>query len=823
MWIIILKQSELVGKRECRVELTVDSRLVSDDSKDSLLYTVFARGQPKNDLDQETLDLIELFNCLQSAPNVFVSQGTISIDVFMRIFSALRDNKWIAAASNAFVMNNTIEKTFYFERQYGDDDDSDDEESDYGNGNYLQPNASGMSFGTANTASSTTLKEYLSHVKDVRVPVERKGYMKKQGTSFKSWKNRYFLLSRGILTYYNSEAEYAISGGSNSLDTMQLAGYRISHPHKNRILLNGPKSGMRNLLLEISDPSEYSAWLQSLNEHINYLDEFAAASMKDRENARMGVVVDTLTQTPAQSNAQSSNYSAFTSGKTPSTPKAGLVSTKGSSSSSRQESSTISATRHDSIYGPVAATVTAPSADAGQSQQQNTQNPAFRQSGSGLAPAQTTVNVPAPTPAPAPVPAPVPAPAPAPAPAPVAAPQQGRQPPPPPPQPASQPSPLQQSNPEPQQQPPKLNFPVATASSAPVPAGLLSPTGASRADQFLSTLKRTNSGMPTPPSSNNGSIGSPTTATSIPRRLSGSAASLAATSVGDEDTIPVASASTVSPRAVTPSNARKPSFKDIMKPSENGDDVGASASGTGLARKPSFNARATTPPTAARSNNDRMVSLNSVTTTPPQKTQASTNTAASKLFAAQQPAGTTAEPEEPPAAMTPSQIKKLGLGNSIPMIGMRRTSSATAPPAETPQEPAAAPAESIPSSGDSSRPLIQGGKRRGQGKKSFMDDEDEVTASVVSNASAPTPTTAPITPVSPAVPAAQQSAVKSTAPSFLKQPRVPTNVGAINSNGNASAAKSPEEAKRNEHFKKILEVSIVSWLLLLFIFIDNRS
>ena len=112
------------------------------------------------------------------------------------------------------------------------------------------------------------------------VPTLKKGFILKEGHLIKSWKNRFFVLENGVMTYYESSIDKPPYGagkkGEMSLkDTTTTVDKNII-----TITYNGDgasREGKSKLTLEIRYPTEKEEWLQAINSHIAYCSSTAAA------------------------------------------------------------------------------------------------------------------------------------------------------------------------------------------------------------------------------------------------------------------------------------------------------------------------------------------------------------------------------------------------------------------------------------------------------------------------------------------------------------------------------------------------------------------
>ena len=130
-------------------------------------------------------------------------------------------------------------------------------------------------------------KELLAGVESETVPITqmstvpplKKGFILKEGHLIKSWKNRFFVLENGVMTYYESSIDKPPYGagkkGEMSLkDTTTTVDKNII-----TITYNGDgasREGKSKLTLEIRYPTEKEEWLQAINSHIAYCSTAAA-------------------------------------------------------------------------------------------------------------------------------------------------------------------------------------------------------------------------------------------------------------------------------------------------------------------------------------------------------------------------------------------------------------------------------------------------------------------------------------------------------------------------------------------------------------------
>ncbi len=100
-------------------------------------------------------------------------------------------------------------------------------------------------------------------------PPKKTGMMYKQGHVVKNWKNRYFVLEDGVLTYYDNISMKSKKGH------LHLKGVKMV-VDKTFIRLNKADkkshSGHEQLVLEIKYPNEHDEWVDAIVKHIEYFE-----------------------------------------------------------------------------------------------------------------------------------------------------------------------------------------------------------------------------------------------------------------------------------------------------------------------------------------------------------------------------------------------------------------------------------------------------------------------------------------------------------------------------------------------------------------------
>lgn len=104
---------------------------------------------------------------------------------------------------------------------------------------------------------------------EIKVPDMKKGYMLKQGHVVKNWKNRFFVLEEGMLTYYESSTANA-PYGVNKKGEMSLRDVTVSDSKTFVTLSSRGKNGA-DLVLEIKYPNEREEWIAAIRQHAAWL------------------------------------------------------------------------------------------------------------------------------------------------------------------------------------------------------------------------------------------------------------------------------------------------------------------------------------------------------------------------------------------------------------------------------------------------------------------------------------------------------------------------------------------------------------------------
>lgn len=130
---------------------------------------------------------------------------------------------------------------------------------------------------TSPAASTTTVVATKPQTKPIAtLPPLKKGFILKEGHMIKNWKNRFFVLDAGTLTYYESSTD-TYPFGVRKKGEMLLKGTALK-TDRNIIYITyeGPsvsgREGLTSLTLEIRYPTEREEWCQAIRSHISYIN-----------------------------------------------------------------------------------------------------------------------------------------------------------------------------------------------------------------------------------------------------------------------------------------------------------------------------------------------------------------------------------------------------------------------------------------------------------------------------------------------------------------------------------------------------------------------
>jgi hypothetical protein len=143
-----------------------------------------------------------------------------------------------------------------------------------------------------------SFEEHSTYRRKQSIPEVCTGYMRKQGRFIKSWKERFFVLDRGLLSYYDSSSHYSPATAANSADqsiTLKAVGesmllnnnatVAVVPPNGLVVATEGPTA--RTLRLELDEPAELQRWKFALEQHIDYLVKMGGSSRSNADSNRV--------------------------------------------------------------------------------------------------------------------------------------------------------------------------------------------------------------------------------------------------------------------------------------------------------------------------------------------------------------------------------------------------------------------------------------------------------------------------------------------------------------------------------------------------------
>lgn len=122
---------------------------------------------------------------------------------------------------------------------------------------------------TQGTPSVSATKPILS------LPPLKKGFILKEGHLIKNWKNRFFVLEAGTMTYYESSTDSYPFGVRKKGEiilkgtTLKVEGNIIAISYDGDVT---SREGLSKLTLEIRYPTERDEWFQAIRSHIAYFN-----------------------------------------------------------------------------------------------------------------------------------------------------------------------------------------------------------------------------------------------------------------------------------------------------------------------------------------------------------------------------------------------------------------------------------------------------------------------------------------------------------------------------------------------------------------------
>lgn len=102
-----------------------------------------------------------------------------------------------------------------------------------------------------------------------QIPAVTTGYLKKEGQNFpKSWKRRFFIVEKGVISYYEKETYPSSNVGLNACgEAIVLKNSTVSVAGSCRLCIT---SGKRKLLIEAHSDDSCDLWAKGIDKHIVY-------------------------------------------------------------------------------------------------------------------------------------------------------------------------------------------------------------------------------------------------------------------------------------------------------------------------------------------------------------------------------------------------------------------------------------------------------------------------------------------------------------------------------------------------------------------------
>lgn len=122
--------------------------------------------------------------------------------------------------------------------------------------------------------------------KKVVVPKVQTGFIKKEGQKYKSWKNRYFVLDSGVISYYTDDIKN--SSAQQKGEPMNIRGYKLVENKENAKLLSlehRTDKEARVLNLSFASVAEKEQWITAFKQHIEYKDALYTEQIEAQQKA----------------------------------------------------------------------------------------------------------------------------------------------------------------------------------------------------------------------------------------------------------------------------------------------------------------------------------------------------------------------------------------------------------------------------------------------------------------------------------------------------------------------------------------------------------
>ena len=221
--------------------------------------------------------------CTSSNANEAVNQKPHSLEISKTESDDLsHSNQWEASAENAHT-HNALESIEERSRSSETDKSpfslqniADSNQTQNGNNSH-DPSSPSTTNPISDINSSSSMGQHPPPNKPaISLPPLKKGYILKEGHFIKNWKNRFFVLDAGMLTYYESSTDVYPYGvhkrGEMLLRNTTLKVEKNSIHVKCDSNFSSGREGLSSLVLEIRYPTERDEWCQAIRAHIVYIN-----------------------------------------------------------------------------------------------------------------------------------------------------------------------------------------------------------------------------------------------------------------------------------------------------------------------------------------------------------------------------------------------------------------------------------------------------------------------------------------------------------------------------------------------------------------------